>query len=73
MTEKNTGTIYKLPSGNFGLALDKHQKDEFVADKKVFLKLYMDIHCQKPLKDEDGKQYCALKNAANLRIIGFQD
>lgn len=70
----NSGIIYDLQNGKYGLALNKDQHENFKKYGKVFLHVYLDKHCTIPETCiKTGKKYVTLKNITTIKAIGFSD
>ena len=71
---KNSGIIYDLGDGRFGLAIHKEQHDSFLKINKVYLHVFTDRLCTKPETDpKTGKKYVTLKHISTIKPIGFSD
>lgn len=70
---RNPGIIYETDKGKFGLAYNKEQHPSFEAINKIFIHLFIDSLCTKPVVDETGKKVCTLKSVKKLKMIGFSD
>ncbi len=70
---RNPGIIYETDKGQFGLAYHKEQHTSFEAIQKVYIHLFVDSICTKPVVDESGKRVAVLKSIDKLKMIGFAD
>lgn len=71
---ENSGIIYDLGEGRYGVALNREQLPEFKDCKRVYLHVYLDKECTIPEKDpKNGKKYVTLKHITKIKKIGFQD
>jgi hypothetical protein len=74
MMSENSGIIYDLGEGRFGVAIHKEQVPAFKDFKKVYLHVYLDRDCSIPERNPtDGKKYVTLKHISKIKPIGFQD
>lgn len=71
---KNSGIIYDLADGRFGLAIHSEQHEAFSRHNKVYLHIFTDTLCTVPQVDEvTGKKYVTLKHTSKVKAIGFSD
>jgi hypothetical protein len=70
----NSGIIYDLGGGRFGLALHREQQDAFKKSNRVYLHVFTDKECSQPELDPvTGKKYVTLKHLSKIKPIGFSD
>lgn len=71
---KNSGIIYDLGKGRFGIAIHSEQHTDFKKFNKVYLHVFTDRMCTKPELDPvTGKKYVTLKHISQIKAIGFSD
>lgn len=67
------GIIYETDKGDFALAVNKEQHENFEKVNKVYVHLFTDLMCTIPKLDESGKKVMVLKSVDKLKMIGFSD
>lgn len=71
---KNSGIIYDLGEGRYGLAIHSEQHEAFSNYNKVYMHVFLDRLCTVPEKDpKNGKNYVTLKHITKIKQIGFSD
>lgn len=71
---ENSGIIYDLGEGRYGIARNTRQAKSFIEIGKVFLEVYLDRECTIPERDpKNGKRYVTLKHKTKIKQIGFVD
>jgi len=70
---KGSGIIFKTDDGKYAIAYQKEQHQSFANIRKMFVHLFEDELCMKPLTDESGKKIVSLKSIDKLKQIGFVD
>jgi hypothetical protein len=70
----NSGIIYDLGKGRYGLAVHKEQHPNFSNYGKVYLHVFVDHQCTVPeFEPGTGKKYVTLKDKKLIKAIGFSD
>ena len=69
----NSGIIYDLSNGRYGIAIHSEQEESFIKIKKVFLHIYTDRFCTVPELDPAGRKVVTLKSKSLIKAIGYSD
>lgn len=71
---KQSGIIYDLGDGRYGLAIHSEQHENFTRYSKVYLHIFNDQMCTDPqIEESSGKKYVTLKHISKIKPIGFSD
>jgi hypothetical protein len=70
---RNSGIIYDLGNGKYGIAYNSEQREEFFAAGKVYVQVFDDELCTQPVLDQHNRPYKTLKQIKLIKQIGYND
>lgn len=75
MKDLGRGTIYKITQGLYKgiycVAYRKQQIEHYIKQKRMFIHLFTDKECTKPLLNEEQKKLCTIYFQKDMEKIGY--